>query len=151
MNCRKCLHNSAGKLVNKGEEGLGHRPFAFLVLFVFPSSLSHFTTVRKPHHPQSPKEEKEKVGAASLAIYRTWSLWQPDSGYELRLSFELEVNRKPVLFCFVFFSIGRQEKCFGECGRPLWTDRASSGPVVPSPHPLPDSYSSLQISESDLS
>lgn len=148
VNRRKCLRNSAGKLVNKGEEGLGHRPFAFLVLFVFPSSPSHFTTVRRAHHPQSPKEEKEKAGAASLAIYWTWSLWQPHSGLELRPSFELEVNRKSVLFCFVFFSIGRQAKCFGECGRPLWTDRASSGSVVPSPHLHPDSYSSLQISES---
>ena len=51
-----------------------------------------------------------------------------------------------VLFCF--FLIKSQEKCFWECGRPLWTYKASSGSVAPSPPSLPVSYSTSQISDS---
>lgn len=155
VNCRKCLCNSAGKLFNRREEGLGHRPFAFrfLCFFFFPSSPSHFTTVRRPLHPQSP-QRRERESRCCLSWPSTglsWSLWQPDSGYELRPIFELDTNYKPVLFCsvlFCFFLIKSQEKCFWECGRPLWTYKASSGSVAPSPPSLPVSYSTSQISDS---
>lgn len=101
VNCRKCLHNSAGKSFNKGEEGLGRRPFAFWSCLFF-----------HPHSLTSPLWEDHTTLRAPKKRKRKWVLllW-PSMGLGLLGSLTLDMNWDPSLnwtwtvnlFCTVLF------------------------------------------------
>lgn len=106
VNCRKCLCNSAGKLFNRREEGLGHRPFCFLFcLFFHPHCLTSplwedLSTLR------APKEEREKAGAVSLGplpgLVGLFGSLTLDMNWDPSLNWTRTINQfYSVLCCFV--------------------------------------------------
>lgn len=130
-----CTHSELQKVppllqlrcyVTKGRKGWG----TDILLLLFPPSLSHFTTVRRPHHLKPGRGEIQE-GAVSLAIRWTWSLWQPDLGCKLgpetrlRTGHELGTCFFPLLHQKPIFSFGEFVFCQGL----LWTCKASSGPA----------------------
>lgn len=111
-----CTHSELQKVppltqqrsyVTKGRKGGG----ADILLFLFPPSLSHVTTMGTPCHP-IPWTGETREGAASLATQWTWSLWQLDLGWKPGSETHLRTGREPWT-CNFLFSTGSQYKLLG--------------------------------------